>query len=446
MNIVIAGAGEVGSHAAEVLVADGHNVVVIDKSASKLSALEDRLDVRTLKGNGAHAATLKEAGAGKADLAVAATNVDEINLLSASVAKGIGARKTIARVHHSAYFNHDHLDYGAHLGIDRLVCPEYQASLAIARTLRNPGALAVEAFARGRIEMQELPVENGAGAIGTSLADLKLPAGVRLAQIRRKEHGLFPTAATVIENGDVVTLIGEQSAFEQGRSLFAGGKTKRRHLVIMGGSATAVWLCRALESRQFSIRLFVRARERAEELSNKLAHVTVLQADVSEPDVFKEEQIGLADTFIAASDDDEHNILASAQAKSLGVTTAIALVQKTAYLHLLAGVGIDKAFSPRVVAANEIRTLLHHGPVRVMASLSKGTVDVYEINPTRRATAIGKELRNLKLPDHCMIGAIQRGETVRVPGAEDTIALDDTILLIGPHGIAADLKKIFATR
>jgi trk system potassium uptake protein TrkA len=349
-------------------------------------------------------------------------------------------------VHHRAFIGAESFDYAARLGIDRLICPEYLTAVTIARTLRNPGTLAVEEFARDRIEMQELPVDDDAVAVGTALAELKMPPGVRLAHIRRDDQALIPGARTVIQRGDVVTLFGERDCFDQGRKLFAGNSSKRKTVVMMGGSSTAVWLCRALESRQFSIRLFEIERQRAEELSNKLPHVTVVQADPTDPDIGAEERIGDADFFIALTGDDEDNILASAQAKSLGVKTAIAVLQRTVYLHLLPAVGIDRAFSPRAVAVAEIRKALVRGPVRLLASLSKGTADVYEINPTRRATAIGKELRNLELPTNCMIGAIQRGDEVKVPGAEDTIQLGDTVLLIGPHGIERDLKKLFATK
>ena len=444
MNIVIAGAGEVGQHAAEVLGEGGHNVVVIDKSAAKLRDLEERLDVRTLQGNCSHAAALREAGGDKCDLLVAATNVDEVNLLTASIAKGLGARKCLARVHHGAYFDQHGIDYAKHLGIDQLICPEYLTSLAIARTLHNPGALAVEDFARGLVAMQEFPVEDDAPAVGTTLRDLKLPPGIRLAQISRDGSTFMPAASTVVSKGDIVTLIGERATFEQGRKLFASGTSKRIHVVVMGGSTLSVWVCRAMNDRHFSLRLFEIDRARAEELAEKLTHVTVVQADPTDQDVCEEERLGDADAFLAVTGDDERNILASAQAKSMGVAMAIAVVKRSTYLHLLSHVGIDKAFSPRTVAADAIRKLLEAGPVQCLATLSQGTADVYEIRPTRRAPVVGKELRNVKLPPDCMVAAIQRGDKVTVPGAEDIIDFGDTVLLIGPHKIERDLKKLFA--
>ncbi len=446
MNIIIAGAGEVGQHAARELGADGHNVVVVDTSSAKLQSLEERLDVRTLPGNAAQAWVLREAGGAKCDLLVAATNNDEINLLTAAVAKGVGAKKSLARVHHSAYLGHRGLNYAAHLGIDELICPEYLTAQAIARTLHNPGALAVEDFARGLVVMQEFAVGEDAPATGSALRELKLPPGVRLAQIRRNDSALIPSATTVVAQGDVVTLVGEKATFEQGRKLFASGKSKRVHVAVMGGSALGVWVCRALKDPRFSLRLFEIQRERAEELAEKLEHVTVVQADPSEPEVCKEERLDGADAFLAVTGDDERNILACAQAKSLGVKTSITILKRPAYLHLLSHVGIDRAFSPRTVAADAIRKLLESGPVWCLATLSQGTADVYEIRPTRRATVIGKELRNVKLPPNCVIAAIQGSDSVRVPGAEDIISVGDTVLLIGPHGIERDLKRVFADK
>ena len=175
MNIVICGAGEVGRHAAEVLGAMGHSVTIIDADADRLTAMDEIMDVRSLLGSGTHADVLIEAGCEDADLFIAATNVDEINLLSASLAAGVGAQRTIARVHHSAYWSGQSFDFANHFGIDHLVCPEYTTATAIAQSLRSPGALAVERFARDRIELQQVAVSDDAKVIGKPLPELGLP-------------------------------------------------------------------------------------------------------------------------------------------------------------------------------------------------------------------------------------------------------------------------------
>ena len=444
MNILICGAGQVGNHAAEVLAAAGNNITVIDKDPERIRKIEDTMDVRTLCGNCASAAVLAEAGCPGADLVLAATDSDEINLLAASVAKGIGAARSIARVHHSAYFEQRGLDYLAHFSIDRLICPEYSTAQAIARTLRNPGAMAIENFARGQIEMQELPVSDDAPAIGISLAELGLPRGTRLAAITRNHQAFIPEGTSVVEGGDVVILVGNATAFQQARKLFHDAESKRRRVVLMGGPSMAVWLCRALRDRGFSIRLFEIDRHRAEELAQKLDWVTVIQADPTDRAVFDEEHIAEADAFVALLDDDEHNILGSAWAKSMGVKQAIAVVQRPDYIHLLESVGIDRPFSPRMVAVKEIERILDEAPLRRMSSLAEGIVDVYWVRAGKRAKVIGKPLREVKLTPDWMIAAIQHDQKVTVPGADDSIQAGDTVLVIGRSGMESKLKKLFA--
>jgi len=443
MNIVICGAGQVGSHAAEVLAAADHDITVIDTSPERLRAIEDTMDVATFVGNCAQADVQRDAGVENADLLVAATNSDEVNLLTAAIAKHVGAAKSIARVHHSAFFEQRGLHYQDHLGIDRLICPEYSTALAIARTLRNPGALAIEDFARGTIEMQEFAVSRKAHAIGRKLLDLALPEGTRLAAITRKGGSFIPDGTTAITDEDIVVLVGNASVFQDARKLFHDENTGRRHIVIMGGGPMAVWLCRALRDRNFAIRLFETDRRRAEALAEKLGWVTVIHADPTNPNVFSDENLAQSDVFLALLDDDEQNILGCAWAKSMGVKDAVAVVQRSNYLHLLKHVGIDRPFSPRRVAVKEIENVVDESPLRHIASLAEGIIDVYRLRVGRHADVIGKPLRQIKLTPNWIIAAIQHGGKVNVPKADDTIYAGDTLLVIGRHGREATLKKLF---
>jgi len=447
MNVVICGAGAVGGYAAEVLGTEGHNITIIDKQADRLSALEETLDLRSLHGSGTHAETLLEAGCAKADLFIAATESDEINLLSASIASGLGTDRTIARVHHSAYFEQRGISYATHLGIDHLVCPDYTTAAAITQTLRNPGALAVERFARGHIEMQQLPVSDNAPAIGKKLAEIGMPGAARLVSIERDGTAFIPDGQTVIQKHDVVILICEVSVFERARKLIHTTSQKRKRVMIMGGSPLAVWLCRQLRSRDFSVKLFEPDRQRATELADKLEWVTVLLTDLTDSSVWDEEHLEQADAFVALSNSDEHNILAAAQAKSAGARLAIAVLQQPTYLHLLTHVGIDKAFSPRTTAVTQIQKLLHAGPIRRLATLAEGIADVFEIHVSPAAKQVLRTpLRDVAFPDKTIIAAIQRGDEVRVPGAEDWIAANDTVIVIAPSENQKKLKSLFSTK
>jgi trk system potassium uptake protein TrkA len=444
MNVIICGASEVGTHAAEVLAAAGHGITVVDRNAERLAAIDDLMDVRTFAGNCANADVLREVGGDDSDSAVvAATDSDEINLLTATVAKGIGAGKTIARVHHSAYFDRRGLDYRKHLNIDHLICPEYSTAQAIAAALRNPAALMIENFASGQIEMQQFPVSADAPAVGKSLVQLDLPKGMRLAAIRRADRAFLPVATTEIEAADIVILVGNKDIFGTGRKLFMKSDTRRQRLVIMGGSAMAVWLGRALRDKDFSIRLFEPDRDRAEKLAEKLDWLTVVNAEATDVSVFEDERLGEIDGFVGLSEDDEHNILGCALAKSVGVKQVISVVQRPRYVHLMKRVGIDHAFSPRIVAVRHIEQNLDNSPLLSMASLAKGVVEAYRVIVSPTSDAVGKPLKSLRLSPDWMIVAVQHGDNVRVPTADDFIHGGDTLMAVGKHGTENKLKQVF---
>lgn len=447
MNIVICGAGEVGRQTSEVLAGAGHNVTVIDLDALKLEALDELLDVRSLRGNGTQADVLLEAGCATADLFIAATSLDEINLLAASVAKGVGAGKCIARVHHSAYFDQRGLSYTSHLGIDHLVCPEYSTALAIASTLRAPGAIAVEQFARGKVEMQHLPVSPKASAAGKKLSDLRFPAPARVASVERAGKAMLPSGDTVIEPEDLVTLIGDSSSFDKVRKLFQTQSEYRRRVMVLGGTTQGVWLSRALRHRNFSVRLFEPNAERAAELSEKLGWVTVLNADVMNSDTLQEERVDQVDAFVACTTDDETNILVAAQAKSMGAKHGIVVLQRSAYLHLLQHVGIDKAFSPGRTAVGEIQRRLDSNPVRHLATLAGDVAEVFEIRVPATATKLlDSPLRQVHFPHQTTVAVIQRGDDVFVPGAESEIHVGDVVIVISPADNRKDLRRLFGGR
>lgn len=446
MNIVICGAGHVGRHAADVLVAADHRVTVIDLDANALRGIQDTLDAATLHGSCSEPRSLIDAGVAKADLVVAATNHDEVNLLAATLAKGLGAKSTMARVHHKAFFENEVFDYARHLGIDRLICPEYVTAEAIARTLRNPGAIAIESFARGKIEMQEFPVPADSPVIGKPLASLRLPPRTRLVGISRNHFVFLPRADSVIEAEDVVILLSDKEHFDAALEQF-GNKagSARQRVVIMGGPAMAVWLCRALHSRRFSLRVFEENAARAEELAEKLDWVTIVNADPTDAGVFAEEAIGQADTFIALTNDDERNILGSAWVKSKGVKQTIAVVQRPQYGHLLAHVGIDKAFSPRITAVGEVLNVLERKGLRRITSLAEGVLDVFRARVESGSAIVDRPLKDVPELGSWVVVAVEHGEDVTVPTADTTVEVGDTILAVGPHGTDKQLAELLAT-
>lgn len=433
-----------GGHTAEVLARENHQVTVIDQNPDKLRKFGEELDVRTMEGNAATSIVLREAGAEEADVVVAATSIDEVNVVAASVGRAIGARRSIARLHHRAFFATD-LNYGQHFGIDRLICPEFSTATAIARTLRNPAALALENFGGGKIDMLEFPVSEEAPGAGVPLAKVRMPVGTRLAAVERSGDVFVPDADTVLAKGDRIVLVGNTEVFDEARKLFRKDKPKRRNVVLMGGTPMAVWLCRALRERAWSIRLFESRRLRAEELAEKLGWVTVLAADPTDQSVFMEERLALADVFVALLDHDEDNIVGAVFAKAGGVRECIAVVQRSRYLDLLYHIGVDRSYSPGMVAAREIVELLDESPVRVLATLA-GEIDAYTGRISGDSPLVGKALREIKLDSAVVIGAMRRGHEVWVPGADDVVHADDTILLIGQRKQQDHLEKLLIGR
>ena len=446
MRIIICGAGEVGSHASEVLDGKGHSITVIDAHAERLGSIEDRLDASTLVGNCAHADVLVEAGADGADLLVAATDNDEVNLLAASIARRIGVQKTIARVHDYTYLAQHSIDYKRSLGIDRLICPEFSTATAIAQSLRNPAALAVENFAGGQVEMQQFRTSKGAKAVGQALSDLALPSGVRIAAVSRGRDVVIPDATTVIEEKDAVFLVANADVFDAAHRLFVGKAPPRQKVVINGGTTLAEWVCRFLRGRNFAVRLFERDPARAERLAADLEWVTVLNEDPTDAAVFQEERIGEVDDFVSLLDDDEDNIIGAVLAKSRGVKQVISIVQRSHYLDLLYDIGVDRAFSPRIVASQEIEETLDDSRVRRLSSLERGVLDIWRVRPGESCDLLDKRLRTIKLTPNWSIVAIQRGAETIVPTADDMIEIGDVVLVLGWHENESDLRELFDAR
>ena len=443
MKVIVCGAGDVGRHLAEVLSGQGHGVTMVDIRAEALRKFEELIDVRSITGSSADAAVLRDAGVEKCDLLVAATNQDEINLLTGTIAKRMGARRAIVRIHHKAYIDRASLDYAKYLDLDHLICPEHLTAQVIARTLSNPGARAIERFAGEKIEMQQYVVPPQSPTAGVPLSQLELPAGVRLATIERGDEAFVPHANSALKVGDIVTVIGETRHFETVRKVLHQPKRATSNVVIMGGTSMAVWLSRALKGQAFSVRLFETDRERAQELSEKLEHVTVLQADPTDPVVFREEHLENCNAFVAVSNNDEHNILGALQARELGAQLTVAVITQPKYLTLLEHVGIDHPFSPRVVAAKEVLRLIDESPVKRLATIAEGVADVYELTHARNGSAVGKQLKDIKLPKGAFVAAVQRQDDVRVPGADDTIQSGDGLIVIGPRKIERQLRDLF---
>ncbi len=235
MDIIICGGGDIGGAAAEALAKRGNNVTVIDTDESRLTFLDEHLDIAKLRGVASSAETLRAAGAATADAVIASTGIDEVNLVCTTVAASLGADRTLARVDHSLYLGNESMDYATLFSVDRLFSPDRATARAMAARLSNPAALVVSRVARGTVEVQDFEIDGEGSVSGNRLRDTKMPPGSRVVAIRRDDNWRLPTADTSFKTGDRVTVVVDSSRFDELDGLFTAHRASRRNVVIFGG-------------------------------------------------------------------------------------------------------------------------------------------------------------------------------------------------------------------
>jgi trk system potassium uptake protein len=443
MNIVIFGAGTVGTSIADLLCANNHNVCLVDASREALSLVEERLDVQTLCGSACDSIVLFQAGVQSADLVLAVTSLDEVNLVGASLAKAMGARRSLARVFDQAYLDTSTFDYRRHFGIDRLLSLEHLTALELARSIRMSTLFAVENFARGEIEVQEFAVEAGSKGTGVPLKELKLPKNVRIGLISSEVRCVIAGANDVVEPGDHVTLFGTLDALEKvKRDYFEHKPPPKLNVIIAGGGETGFDLARILQKGRFNTVLMEADAERCEYLAQRLPDTTVLHADVTRQVEMQEARVGKADIFVAATGRDEDNIVCGVEAKELGCPRILSVVRRPDYANVLERLGIDVAVSPREVTSRQILGMVQGGVIIAGSGISKGDAEVWEVEIVEGAPVTKAPLKDVSLPG-CLIAAMVREDFVSVPGADDQLKAGDTAVVLVHRNSITDTLAIF---
>lgn len=441
-NIVITGAGEVGSFAAQLLSENGHGVTVIDESAECLEKLSQVVEARMVLGSACHAHVLKEAQVHKCDVMIAATSLDEINLLSGSLGRQLGARKVISRIHNRNYRPSQTFDYAKGFGIDHLIYPEELTARSICSHINDPGVMAIQSFARDQIELHQYRIDHNSKVLNLPLKRVKLPVGLRIIKVKREGELIIPGADTCLAPGDIVTMIGPSEKYRSIKGIFTKEKRKGREIAIAGGSSTAEWVIAHLRGQDSHIRLFEQNIDRAEELAAKYPKVTVLAADSLDIHTFESEHLERCTQLLALSDNQERNILVALQSKKLGVESTFAIIHNSTYLSALEEVGIDYCYSPRMEAAKELLRLMDDSPIKTITTLGDSGFHVYELT-AKNGNAIGKSLNSVTFPAQTFIAAIQREHNVFTPEAHDIVSSRDVLIVIGPEEIEKDLLDLY---
>lgn len=451
MKILILGAGQVGGTLAGNLASEKNDITVVDTSEARLEELQSRLDIRTVAGPASHPTTLRKAGAEDADLIIAVTSSDEVNMMACQVAHSLfHTPKKICRVRAQAYVQRrEELFHPDHIPIDVTIAPEELVTHAVERLLEHPGALQVLDFAGGRVQLVGVKAVHGGPLVGNRISDIRkhMPkVDTRVAAIYRQGVPMKPQGSTEILDGDEVFFIAARPDIRPVMSELRRLDNPYRRILIAGGGNIGARLADALEGR-FQVKLIERSLSRCEELSEKLGKTIVLHGSASDHDLLRSENIEETDVFCALTNDDEINIMASLLAKRLGARKVITLITNPAYVDLIQGGEIDIALSPQQVTIGSLLTHIRRGDTVQVHSLRRGAAEAIEIiarGDHKTSRVVGRRLDEIKLPESVSIGALVRGETVLIAHDNLVIESDDHVILFMPDKRQVrEVEKLF---
>ena len=451
MKILILGAGQVGSTAAFSLAREEANeVTIVDRNADVLRELQDRLDVRTVVGNASHPDVLERAGAREADILIALTSSDEINMLACQIAFTLFRTPTrIARIRARALMAREALFGPDGIPVDVAISPASLVTDYIEQLIRNPGALQVLDFADGKLRLVATRANREGALVGHPLRDLSkhIPnIECRVVAIYRGGRGILPDGDTVVEEGDEVFFIAARkdtrTVLREMRKL----DSPIRKVVIAGGGNIGLDLARAIEGI-CQVKIIERDFQRARRISDELARAVVLHGDSADEELMLEENIDSADVFVAVTNAEEANILSAMLAKRLGARKVMALINKPAYAELVESGTIDIAISPPQITLGSLLAHVRRGDVVKVHSLRRGAAEAIEAvahGEARESRVVGRLIEEIQLPRGATISAIVRGDDVLMAHHDTRIQADDhVILFIADRRQIDEVERLF---
>lgn len=452
MNVVILGAGQVGGSLAEHLANESNDITVVDTDGPRLRELQDRLDIRTVEGAASFPSTLERAGARDADLLIAVTNSDEINMVACQVATTLfKVPKRIARVRdHDYLVNNRQLFTDGAIPIDVLISPEELVTQHVKRMIEHPGALQVLDFADGHAQLVAVKAYYGGPLVGREIAVLRahMPnVDTRVAAIFRQDRPIIPTGETVIEADDEVFFIAASNDIRAVMGELRRLDNPYKRIIIAGGGNIGARLAESIEN-QFQVKIIERNLGRCQQLARDLNNTIVLHGSASDRDLLLEENIEDTDVFCALTNDDEANIMASMLAKRMGARKVMTLINNPAYVDLVQGGVIDIAISPQQTTIGALLTHVRRGDVAAVHSLRRGAAEAIEAvahGDRMSSKVVGRMIEEIKLPEGATIGALVRNDKVLI--AHDDVVIEDgdhVILFLVDNKRIAEVEKLFS--
>ncbi len=451
MKIIILGAGQVGASIAEILSREENDITLIDINAPLLATIQDRMDIQTLLGAASSPEILRQAGIEDADLILAVTNSDEVNMVACQVAHSLFKTPTkIARVRSADYLIHPDLFCNQSIPINVIISPEQIVTNQIQRLIEYPGALQVIDFADGKIHLVGLKAYYGGALVGHELRELKnhLPSvKTRVAAIYRHDHAIIPTGKTIIEPDDEVFFIATQDNIRQVMQELRSIEEVGKKVIIAGAGNIGLRLAQSLECTGFQVKLIERNPTRARYVSELLEDTVVLQGDAADEELLRQENIDSMELFCALTNEDEANILSAMLAKRLGARRTMAIVNRSSYIDLIENSVLDIAISPRLSTVSALLSHVRRGDVVAAHSLRRGVTEVIEAiahGDRKTSKIVGRQLSQIKLPKGATIGAIMRQD--ELISLEDETSIeegDHVIIFVIDKRRIHDVEKLF---
>ena len=451
MNIVILGAGQVGRSLARNLANEDNDITIIDTDKIALRELREKLDVHTRYGHASHPDVLEQANVNDADMLIAVTNSDEVNMISCQIAYSLFRTPTkIARVRAAGYLEHQELFTPELIPVDVLISPEELITRHIQRLIANPGTLQVIDFAEGKVRLVSVKAYHEGPLVGHEIRQLAehLPeVKARVAAIFRKGKSIIPSGNTVIEANDEIFVIASAQHIRAVVSELRSVDKPYKRIMIAGGGNVGRRLANILEEGRYQVKIIEKSPEVANLLAETLNKTIVLEGDAADETLLVEENITDVDIFCALTNDDEANILSAMLAKRLGAHKVMALVNKTGYIDLVENANVDHAVSPQQITIGALLAHVRGGDVVSVHSLRKGAAEVLEViahGDKENSRVVGRKRIDLKLPPGATIGAIVRNEEVIMPHQETVIEENDhVILFLTDKRYVSAIEKMF---
>ncbi|MCX4360328.1 conserved hypothetical protein [Mucispirillum schaedleri ASF457] len=446
MNIVIVGAGEVGTHIASQLVAEQKDVVIIEKDPECAAKASNMLDCLVITGEGSNVDILKQAGAENADIFIAATSVDEVNMISCFVAgSAFNTPVKIARVRNVDYMRGGLLKNSS-IGIDYLVNPEIEAAFDIVQTVLHGASSGIFAFQGTNAQLRDFLVKDDSIFNGVLVKDIRsiIDQNFIIAGVLRNEMLHIPKGDFQILTGDHIYIVALGKSFN--KILTRAGMTvdKLKRIVLVGGGLIGKHIAGMLIEDGKDVRIIEKDYERCKELSALYPEATVINGNISDQDVFEEENIAYTDAIITTTQSEELNILAGVYAKSKGVKRAVALIDKLNYTTLATNLGIDSCISAKLSSVDAILKFIRKGNIKNVYTIFEGQAEAIEfIVGSSNKNIIGKKIMDLKFPSGCLIIAVQRHRKTIIPTGSLVIEEGDSIITFAAHDEISRLEELF---